>query len=203
MVVLLMKNAKRQIAIFDFDGTITSKDTFVEFVKFVFGLRRMVLAFLLYSPIIALMKVGLYSRGKAKQMLFSHFFKGMEYKRFKKHGEAFAEKIQQFTKADVLKLIKTQQGKGSRTYVISASITEWVKPFCDLIGIDSVIATEVEVDNNGFLSGRFKSKNCFGKEKVNRFLKIEPHRNDYFLFVCGDSKGDYEMVNLADEGIII
>ena len=64
-----------------------------------------------------------------------------------------------------------------------------------------MLATEVEVDDDGRLTGRFKTKNCFGQEKVDRLLQAEPHREDYFLTAYGDSRGDRELLAFADEGV--
>ena len=61
------------------------------------------------------------------------------------------------------------------------------------------MATEIEVDGNGLLTGRFKTANCSGQEKVNRLLEIEPHREDYYLYAYGNSTGDKEMLEMADE----
>ena len=67
----------------------------------------------------------------------------------------------------------------------------------------STIGTKVEVDLDGKLTGRFLTKNCYGPEKVNRLLEIEPDRKNYFLYAYGDSRGDKEMLECADRGIMI
>ncbi len=58
-------------------------------------------------------------------------------------------------------------------------------------------------DAHGRLTGRFSSRNCYGQEKVNRLLRVEPHRETYRLIAYGDSRGDREMLAFADEGIRI
>jgi len=193
----------RYIAIFDFDGTITHKDTFVEFIAYVFGRTKMAMGFLQYAPLLVLMKLNLYPNGKTKERIFRHFFKGMEYKTFTRHCNAFAEKISCFTRENVMDIIRQQQARGTTTYVISASVEEWVKPFCTKIGIDKVIATEIEIDITERLTGRFRTSNCFGKEKLRRFIDLEPNREEYYLYAYGDSRGDYDIVRFADEGLII
>ena len=85
-------------------------------------------------------------------------------------------------------------------YVISASIFEWVQPWCEKIGVSRVLATQIEVDANGIISGRFATKNCYGKEKVRRLLEVEPARRSYILYAYGDSCGDKEMIAFSDYG---
>ena len=53
---------------------------------------------------------------------------------------------------------------------------------------------------DGRLSGRFLTKNCYGREKVNRLLQLFPERKDYWLTAYGDSRGDYELLDFANEG---
>lgn len=69
----------RKITVFDFEGTIIGKDSFVEFIKFSKGTIRCYLGLFGFLPILVLMKTGLYPSWKAKGKVFSFFFKGMEY----------------------------------------------------------------------------------------------------------------------------
>ena len=75
--------------------------------------------------------------------------------------------------------------------------------FISKIGIIDILATRIEVDSNGLLTGRFLSKNCYGQEKVNRLLEVEPNRDEYTLHAYGDSRGDKEMLAFADEGVMV
>ena len=99
--------------------------------------------------------------------------------------------------ADLMRL----KAQGATIYVISASIHEWVLPICIHLGIDMVIGTKVERDQQDLLTGMFSSKNCYGQEKVNRLLEFEPLRGNYYLVAYGDSRGDKEMLDFADKRI--
>lgn len=195
--------SKRKIAAFDFDGTLTRKDSFIEFIVFVHGRKKLILGLIRYVHIIILTKLKLFPNWKAKQKVFSHFFKGMSYDTFRSLGEAFSAEIAKFTNNKTLSILRQYQNTGSTIYVITASIEEWVRPFCSSICVDNVIATQVEVDNNGKLTGLFASKNCYGEEKVNRLKKCEPDRDNYYLFTCGDSCGDINLLNYADESLYV
>ena len=67
----------KQIVAFDFDGTITNRDTLLEFIKFAKGKTAFYLGFLLHLPWLLAMKCHLYPNWKTKQMIFSYFFKGV------------------------------------------------------------------------------------------------------------------------------
>ena len=87
---------------------------------------------------------------------------------------------------------------GDTIYVVTASIEEWVRPWCERHHIDDVIATKVETNGKGIITGKFLTKNCYGPEKVSRLLKVEPKRSDYYLYAYGDSRGDNEILSYAD-----
>lgn len=191
---------KRIVAAFDFDGTITTKDTLLEFIKFSKGSFAFYTGFLLYFPILIAYKIKLYPNWKAKQRMFNHFFGGMKHSHFCLLGEQFADAVETMIRPKALEAIDEHLKNKNTIYIISASITEWVSPFCKKIGITNVLGTDIEVDDQGFLTGKFSSSNCYGQEKVNRLLEKEPERNTYTLFVYGDSKGDKKLIEFADRG---
>lgn len=187
----------RRIAVFDFDGTLTTRDTLLEFIRFAFGRRRFLVGFLLHTPWIILMKIGLYPNWKAKQRVFSWFFRGMNYDEFANLGSKFADRIDEFANRDTISLLQKHIESSDDIYVISASIEEWVRPYCQRLGVKAVLGTKAEVIN-GTLSGRFASRNCYGKEKVNRLLEAEPDRSSYYLYVYGNSHSDKYLLDFAD-----
>lgn len=198
-----MREKKRIVAAFDFDGTLTTKDTFPEFITFVYGKRRLYTGLLLHSPCLLLMKLRLYPNWKAKQRVFSWFFRGVPYAQFAQWGRDFATVIEGMKRDATLDCLRQKREEGADVYVISASIYEWVYPFCSQIGAKDVLATEVEIDDKGLLTGRFASPNCYGREKVCRLLAAEPPRSEYFLYAYGDSRGDRELIAYADKGTYI
>lgn len=194
---------KRIIAAFDFDGTLTEKDTFLEFIAFVHGKASLLWGIFLFSPLLLAMKMRLYPNWETKQKVFSWFFKGMKYADFSTKGCEFAERIKGMSNRKGLKILHEWQDKDAEIYIISASIEEWIRPYCESLNIKDVLATRIEVDENGCLTGRFSSNNCYGQEKVNRLLEAEPERNSYYLFACGDSRGDRELLQFADERCLL
>ena len=76
-----------RIAIFDFDGTVTTKDTLLEFIKFVRGPVSFYAGFLRYAPQLLAYKLGLYPNWKVKQQIFSHFFHQKKRERLDAHHQ--------------------------------------------------------------------------------------------------------------------
>jgi HAD superfamily hydrolase (TIGR01490 family) len=126
----------------------------------------------------------------------------MSYDLFRHLGQEFASRVESFQRHDVVQTLQQCQTQGHQVYVISASIEEWVRPWCEQHGVTDVLATRVEV-NDGLLTGRFSTPNCYGQEKVNRLLAVEPEIQSYLLHAYGDSRGDRELMSLADKGVWI
>lgn len=185
----------KRIIASDFDGTITTRDTLVEFIRFAKGNWHCLFGFLLYSPLMVLMKFKLYPNYKSKQKLFSHFFKGMPIDEFNRLGRDFAASSQHLIRPGARAMIEQGRRDGAEVVIVSASIDNWVQPFFpDLM----VLGTQIETAN-GVVTGRFASKNCHGSEKVRRLLELYPDRQHYHLTAYGDSSGDKELLDFADE----
>ncbi len=190
---------KRTVAVFDFDGTLTTRDTLLMFIRYAVGTRRYVAGMLIFAPLILMMLLKLYDNSRCKERVMTWFFAGMEQKEFEELGRRFASKVKSVARYDTTNALARLVNDRATVYVISASARAWVEPYCRLLGVTGVMATEMEVDSDGRLTGRFASANCYGAEKVRRLLQVEPDRDAYRLLVYGDSSGDEEMFALSDE----
>ncbi len=189
----------KQLFAFDFDGTLTTRDTLIAFIRYACGTPRFLLGFLLHAPLLVLMKLRLYSNGKAKQRLFSWFFRGMPIETFDALCQSFASTHRHLLRPETVRLLQQALSEGSEVLVVSASIDNWVQPFFPAV---TVLGTQIEVID-GRLSGRFLTPNCYGQEKVRRILALHPDRSAYRLTAYGDSRGDRELLAFADEAHLV
>ena len=185
----------KKIYAFDFDGTLTIKDSLLAFIRFAKGDLSFVLGFLRYAHLLVLMKLGLYPNYKAKQKVFAHFFKGMTVGDFDALCQRFANDYRELLRPEGVNAIVQAQNEGSEVLIVSASIDNWVQPFFPSV---KVVGTQIEV-MEGRLTGRFLTKNCYGQEKVERILALYLQRETYELIAFGDSRGDKELLAFADE----
>ena len=194
---------KKKIYCFDFDGTLTTSDTLLEFIKYAKGRSRFLMVFLMYSPLLVLMKLHLYPNWKAKQRIFAHLFAGMRIEKFDALCRGFAEESQHLLRPKGITLLHEALVAGTQVFIVSASIDNWVRPFFDIRNLKGVqvLGTQIEVED-GKLTGRFKSNNCYGKEKVHRIAEALKsfERSEYEIEAFGDSRGDKEMLAFADKG---
>lgn len=191
----------KRYSFFDFDGTLTSKDTLPLFMRHAIGLPRTIAAFIYAVPAIAAWKLKRISNSEAKERLFSLGFKGMKVEEFRDKGRTFAEKIQLIERPEVVAALKESAARGDNTAIVSASMGSWIRPWAERLDFIRVISTEPEV-KRGRLTGRFATPNCHGPEKRRRILEAYPEletaRSNCRVEVWGDSSGDDEMLKLAD-----
>lgn len=188
----------KELHAFDFDGTLTRRDTLLELMRFVLGDKAFCLCMLRHLHLLVLMKLGFYPNWKAKQTIFSYCFKGMKVDTFNAHCARFAQLKANLLRKKGVEQMRKSLSLGCKVVVISASIDNWVRPFfADMPGVE-VVGTMVE-ECDGVLTGRFLTKNCYGEEKVKRLLQLYPERSSYSLVAYGDSQGDFALLDFADE----
>ena len=76
-----------QLGLFDFDGTLTTKDSLLDFISFSKGKLKLVLGLFVLSPILVAYRFKLVKGGNAKESALKLFFGGMEYNSFKDLGK--------------------------------------------------------------------------------------------------------------------
>jgi phosphatidylglycerophosphatase C len=191
-------HSNNSIAFFDFDGTITNKDSLLEFIKFTRGKARFYFGFLLNSPWLLAFKFKLISNQRAKERILTHFFGGMPLTVFDEWSARFSrEWIPGIVRGKALKEIATLQAAGFRIVIVSASPGNWILPWSEGIGA-KLIATELETKPNGLLTGRIRGKNCHGQEKVSR-IRAEFRLEEFDpIYTYGDTSGDIPMLKLGN-----
>lgn len=186
----------RRIAFFDFDGTITTKDTFLEIIRFRYGALKFYLGFLLNSPFILAWKLGIISNQQAKERVMRHFFGKTPVGDFEASCTAFAQEVlPSLVRAKAVKEIEQLQAAGTEVVIVSASPENWLRSWC--AGMQTkLLATRLQTKKDT-ISGRIEGLNCHGEEKVRR-IREQFNLTDYNEIYCyGDTKGDKPMLSLA------
>ncbi len=186
------------IALFDFDGTITGKDSLVDFIQYSFGKVNYFKGLAILSPMLVAYSIKMVPNHIAKEKLIAYFFKNWDYKDFHEQaGKYSLEKIDKIIRPLAIDKLMWHKQQEHKIVVVSASIESWLKPWCDRNNIE-LIATRLEFKVNKF-TGKFASKNCYGIEKENR-IRETYNLSDYeIIYAYGDSVGDKEMLALADK----
>lgn len=141
------------IAIFDFDGTIISRDSLPDFLIQACGRK----AFLLRLPWIILLKgaalTGILSTHRAKELVISSFLRGMKTEDFQQACLEYASRIPAFVYPAALEEIRRHQEEGNKIAIISASVPDWIRPWAQTVGIRLVEGTGLEVREQTLTGG--------------------------------------------------
>lgn len=191
-------HVKKRLVLFDFDGTITTKDTFLEFIRFYRGTPRFLAGFAAATPWLVLMKLNFYENYKAKQRVLKWFFSGEDAQAFDAKCRDFTEKIvPALIRPGALTEIAKHKRENATVVVISASAENWVRPWCEKNGL-GCLATRLDVVD-GKITGKLSGFNCYGPEKEKRIRECYNLSEFDEIFAYGDSRGDLEMLALAQK----
>ena len=186
----------KDLALFDFDDTLTTRDTLIEFLVYYAGKLRFYTGLILLSPVMISYKLKLIPNWRAKEILISHFIKGHDQDDFHQVCERFAtEIVPALYRPQALAKLDWHKKKGDDIYIVSASPSDWLTPAAADLGV-GLISSKL-ASNGGRMTGKLDGKNCHGIEKANR-IKQQLDLSDYNeIYAYGDSSGDTEMLQLA------
>jgi phosphatidylglycerophosphatase C len=188
---------RRSIAFFDFDGTLTHADTMIDFLIYMAGLARFFLGVLSVSPFLVLFKLKVLSASVAKEKLLAYFLKGMPAALFEEYGMKYArERIPLILKTNAVDRLRWHKKKGDMVIIVTASIEEWVRPWCESENV-MLVATRMG-RNDGVMTGHISTPNCSGEEKVRRIEELVRLQEFKDIYAYGDTKGDKEMLAISN-----
>ena len=192
------------VAAFDFDRTITTRDTVVPFVRSLAGDRRLITCavrhgFDLAADVVRRRRDALKARAAACA------FTGRSVADIDRRAESYAvDIVSRWLRPDVVERLRWHQSLGHLTVLVSASFEIYLRPMTGLLGVDGVLGTRLgHVD--GTYTGMIDGPNCRGREKVRRleewFETKGLERRSMELWAYGDSAGDVDLLAVADHSI--
>ncbi|WP_293682984.1 HAD-IB family hydrolase [uncultured Phenylobacterium sp.] len=191
-------DADRPIVAFDFDGTLTVRDSYTAFLKWrtppaawVLGALRLVpaaLAYLIHRD-----------RGRIKADATKVFLAGVSRERLEADAIAFAAQFSRsLLRPDAVAAWKNWRKQQVQLIIVTASPEEVVAPFARGLAADGLLGTHLAYDDRDRVSGAFGSANCRGPEKVER-LRATYGPDVRLKAAYGDTSGDTEMLAIAEE----
>lgn len=188
---------RRVVAAFDFDGTLTRKDTFLEFTRYVKGNGAYIFGLIVLFP--SFLR-HIFDQDRFKEIFLTHFFQGTRVEELTKKGKEFcSEKMPGLIRSDIYERLESHKREGHLCLIVTASFSFWIAPWAEAMGIPC-LCSEAEVIA-GKLSGKLKGSNCKGREKVRRLEEYLGHYKITYVYAYGNSSGDNEMLQWANEGV--
>jgi len=186
------------VAAFDFDGTLTDRDSLPSFLCYTHGFVRTYFNFFCQLPLFAAYIASLRSRQQTKEAVLTQFFKEEQLQSLQEKGQEFAaKKLNHLVKPEGLERLQWHLEQGHRCILISANLDLYLEPWAKKHGFHKAICSIVD-SSSGKVTGKLKGLNCWGPEKVRRLEELLGPKTNYTLYAYGDSRGDQELLELAD-----
>lgn len=184
-----------KLIISDFDHTITSKDSFWEFIKFNSDPISFFKIFLLIPGVVRF-KLGVWNAKQLKQKFLKIFFDGYDGDSLRQQGALFATtQIPKMINPEIFNRILQLQADDNPVVIVSASLDIWLLPWCEQYQFDC-ICTRTGIDGAHF-NNEIIGPNLKGKAKVEA-IQAQFDLSQYDeIIVFGNRNLDDEMLRLA------
>lgn len=199
-----MSDAQQVVAFFDFDGTLTRRDTLMPFLKYLSGPARYYSKLLKLSPLLAGYFAKLVRNDLAKQCVLREYLAGMPVIALRAHGQAFNRSLlPSILRKQGMERLRWHKDQGHTCVLVSASLDVYLEDWGHSQGFHDVICSGLEVDDRECVTGNLAGVNCHGAEKVRR-VKAWLAENDFLgtAYSYGDSSADIPLLRFVDNGHI-
>ncbi|WP_231870127.1 HAD-IB family hydrolase [Grimontia celer] len=186
---------------FDFDGTVTTEDTFTAFLFYATPKRRLVIGFALVWPFILLYKLGLLPARKTRPVLaYVAFWRRREEEVDLIAKRFAAEYLATVLRPDAMETLAEHKANGDDVYLVSATLNIYLRHFCQQHGI-KLLSSTMEVKNGRF-TGRYVNGDCSCANKAIAVKGAVELSNYSMIFAYGDTDEDLPMLELADKKVM-
>lgn len=184
------------LALFDFDGTITFTDTWSPFMRKAVPRARVIAGIVPMFPTALGYRLGMVSASVARQKAMRLGLRDADAGVIRRLGAEYAAaEIPGAVRPDALERIRWHQAQGDRIAVVSGSLDVYLDPWCRSLGIDRISTTLEERD--GTLTGDLVGADCVGVEKAGRVRARYDLAKYNVIYAYGDTPDDHEMLAVA------
>jgi phosphoserine phosphatase len=177
------------VTAFDFDGTLTDKDTLLGFFL-CFETPFRTFKILLYCISMVMTKLKIISNSQLKSIGILFFLKGKPKLEIERVGEKYAETIK------LNPLYFRCYVTSTNTLIISASFYEYLK---FIFPEQTIIASQLKYDSSENVTGlKF---NCYGNSKLTVIKEKKIDRID--IFYTDNPKSDKVIVDFAEKAFLV
>lgn len=186
------------VAAFDFDGTLSSADTFVPFLARACGWPRVT-----WAAALAAATGRTVDRDRLKVAMVGRLFRGWPSDRLDAEGKDYAAQLPAVLRPEMVERVSWHQAEGHAVVVVSAGLGVYLRPLGEHLGLDDVLAVELAADGAGRCTGAVDGgANNRGPAKVERLRSWVDTRygtgTQVELWAYGDSAGDEALLAAAD-----
>lgn len=189
------------VAAFDFDGTISQRDTLLGFLLHVGGPLRVAAALGAESPgLLRGVRGDDDERDAAKERVLGRVLRGRHIDELHDAGRSYAQRLPKGFRDATLERVRWHRDSRHSLVMVSASMVYYLRPVADGLGFDHVIGVEMDADATGHVTGELVGRNVRAAEKERRLRSWLAERDltGAELWAYGDSSGDDHLLAMAD-----
>lgn len=183
------------LALFDFDGTITTRETFVDFVRHATPPVRLALGRLLLLPVYAGYKAGLLPASWVRACVVAFAFTHVPQTRLDQAVARYDALLGGLLRPEAMERIRWHQSQGHTVVVVSGNFEAALAPWCARHGL-GLIASVLDA-RNGRLTGRYRGAQCVRAEKVRRIREAHDVSAFAQIYAYGDTHEDHDLLAMA------
>lgn len=184
------------IAFFDFDETLTKKDSFMLFMKWISSGKKYLLGWVFVAYYFLLSAFYFISKQELKEKILTFYLGGMDQAEVKERARQFTEEVfPKILTRRAFQQLDFHKKASDKIVIVSASLDLWLSPWCESNNFD-LLCSEAEI-KDGRITGKLVGNNCKGEEKVNRIRDSYELSTYEKIYVYGDSKHDLPMLRLG------
>jgi len=193
-----------QLAVFDLDGTITRRDTFLPYVLgFLARHPWRALGLVLTLPTLVKFVLGAADRGEVKSAVMRATLRGVTRGEIERWTDRFVETLLTrgvYRKA--LEQIEAHRQAGDELVLLSASPDLYVPAIGRKLGFTQTVCTGVRW-NGDRLDGHLTTANRRGMEKVHVVTALRASKPGKHTVAYGNAVSDLPHLELVDRGLLV
>lgn len=186
------------LALFDFDGTITTREMFPDFVHVAVQPRRLALGKLALAPLVVGYRLGLVPGTVVRAAIVRVGFSGASLAALEAHGLSFARSVlPTVIRPQALERILWHKSRGDAVVVVSGAFDVYLRHWCHAHQLGLVCSSLEHRD--GVLTGRYQGRQCVRSEKARRVRQAYDLSSYGRIYAYGDTSEDLDLLALAHE----
>jgi phosphatidylglycerophosphatase C len=196
MIVRDTHDPRPVLALFDFDGTITTRETLPDFLRFATPARRLYVGKLLFVLPVLAYKLELLPVHALRALLVRYAFGGLPRAAVEDAGRCFAATVlPPLVRPEMQARIDAHRAQGDTIVVVSGGFDVYLASWCEAQGVEFVCSSlESEGDR---LTGRYAGAQCAADEKVRRVRERYDLAAYREVHAHGDTHEDHALLALA------
>ncbi len=186
----------KNLALFDFDGTLCKKDSFTGFIFYALSKRHIMKQGIKILPWIQAYYLNIYPPNAMRVKLFKAMFKDANANDILEIAEEYSYRLVGQLDPALYQRLLDHQNQGDDVVLVSASVDIYLEVICQILNID-LICTKTEIID-GIFTGHYSTADCSSEQKKQRIL--EKYHLDHYenIYAYGNSDEDLDMLSLAD-----